>query len=95
MVRRNAPPRPSLRRRVLRAATAEFSAAGFAAARLDPIAAGAGVDLGTIRRLLGDKDELYATVLLDVLAEAISDLLLDGVRPHDRKSRHAATGGER
>ncbi|MCA1733341.1 MAG: TetR/AcrR family transcriptional regulator [Acidobacteria bacterium] len=72
MASRSAQPRLSLRRRVLHAATAEFSSAGFAAARLDSIAAEAGVDLDTIHQLIGGKDELYATVLLDVLAEALA-----------------------
>lgn len=72
MATRTALSRPSIRRRILHAAAAEFSSAGFAAARLDPIAAEAGVGLDTIHRLVGDKDELYATVLFDVLAEALA-----------------------
>ncbi|MCA1734226.1 MAG: hypothetical protein LC732_11555 [Acidobacteria bacterium] len=76
MAARTSAPDPTLRRRILLAAGAEFASTGFAAARLGPIAA-------------------LANPTPSDLAESVSDLLLDGVRPHDRKSRHAAAGGER
>ncbi len=63
---------PTLRHRVLLAAAAEFAAAGFDAARTDAIAARAGIDPVAIERLLGGKRNLYAAVLLDVLAQALA-----------------------
>ncbi|HEY0590749.1 MAG TPA: TetR family transcriptional regulator [Thermoanaerobaculia bacterium] len=65
-------PAPTPRRRILRAAAAEFAAFGFDAARLGSIAERAGVDLPTLNRLIRGKSNLYATVLLDLLAQALA-----------------------
>jgi AcrR family transcriptional regulator len=49
--------------RILKAATKEFSEAGFAGARVDQIANSAGVNKATIYYHIGDKQALYAQVV--------------------------------
>lgn len=61
-----------LRRRVRAAAAAEFAGSGFAAARVDTIARISGVQTAVVQRIAGKKDELYAAVLLDNLAETLA-----------------------
>ena len=51
------------KRLLLDAATAEFSAYGLAGARIDRIAATAGVNKERIYQYFGKKDELFAQVL--------------------------------
>ena len=53
----------SPRERILDAASAEFAAAGFAGARVDDIAARAGVNKAMLYYHVGDKEALYAAVL--------------------------------
>ncbi|MBW9093703.1 TetR family transcriptional regulator [Microbacterium jejuense] len=64
------------KRLLLDAATAEFSEHGLAGARVDRIAAAAGVNKERIYQYFGKKDELFATVLADVLRES-----MDAVTP--------------
>ncbi|MFD4959351.1 TetR/AcrR family transcriptional regulator [Microbacterium sp. NPDC058389] len=61
---------------LLDAATAEFSEHGLAGARVDRIAAAAGVNKERIYQYFGKKDELFATVLAEVLRES-----MDAVAP--------------
>lgn len=58
------------KRKLLDAATAEFSAFGLAGARVDRIARAAGVNKERIYEYFGKKDELFAAVLLDQLTLA-------------------------
>lgn len=55
------------RARILVAALAEFASQGFAGARVDAIAAAAGVNKRMLYHYYGNKDELYAAVLQDRL----------------------------
>jgi AcrR family transcriptional regulator len=53
--------------RILEAAAGVFSEAGFAGARMDEIAARAGVNKATIYYHIGDKETLYAEVIRSVI----------------------------
>lgn len=55
------------RARILAAALSEFASEGFAGARVDAIAASAGVNKRMLYHYYGNKDELYAAVLQDRL----------------------------
>lgn len=55
------------RARILAAALAEFASEGFAGARVDAIAAAAGVNKRMLYHYYGNKDDLYAAVLQDRL----------------------------
>ncbi len=55
------------RRKILVAAEREFACNGFAGARMKAIAEAAGLDKATIYHYFGSKEELYNTVLEDVL----------------------------
>src|SRR5438132_9000863 len=57
--RRNGQNAPERREAILAAALDEFSARGFAAARLDDVAARAGVAKGTIYLYFRDKESLF------------------------------------
>ena len=57
--------------RILKAATKEFSEAGFAGARVDEIANSAGVNKATIYYHIGDKQALYAQVVHDLFGNAV------------------------
>ncbi len=57
--------------RILKAATKEFSEAGFAGARVDQIANSAGVNKATIYYHIGDKQALYAQVVHDLFGNAV------------------------
>ena len=59
---------------LLDAATAEFSARGLAGARVDRIAASAGVNKERIYQYFGNKEQLFGTVLSNELA-----LIMDAV----------------
>lgn len=56
-------PDPTLRDRLIAAATAEFAAAGFAGAHLDAIAARAGVTKGGVYFHFAGKEDLFFAVL--------------------------------
>jgi AcrR family transcriptional regulator len=53
--------------RILAAATEVFASIGFAGARVDEIAARAGVNKAMLYYHVGDKERLYATVLTDTI----------------------------
>jgi AcrR family transcriptional regulator len=55
------------RARILAAAAEVFASIGFAGARVDDIAARAGVNKAMLYYHVGDKDKLYATVLTDTI----------------------------
>jgi AcrR family transcriptional regulator len=64
------------RRAILDAALEVFSEQGFAAARLDDIAARAGVAKGTIYLVCKDKEDLFQQVLLGALKPVLDRLSL-------------------
>ena len=66
------------KRKLLDAATAEFSAFGLAGARVDRIAREAGVNKERIYEYFGKKDELFAAVLLDQLSIATDTVPIRG-----------------
>ncbi len=57
--------------RILKAATKEFSEAGFAGARVDEIANSAGVNKATLYYHIGDKQALYAQVVHDLFGNVV------------------------
>jgi AcrR family transcriptional regulator len=57
--------------RILKAATKEFSVAGFAGARVDQIAKSAGVNKATLYYHIGDKQALYAEVVHHLFGNAV------------------------
>ena len=63
---------------LLEAATAEFSAHGLAGARVDRIAAEAGVNKERIYQYFGKKDELFGIVLARQLAAVMDEVPLTG-----------------
>jgi AcrR family transcriptional regulator len=62
------------RRAVLTAAAAEFARAGFAAAKVDEIAARAGISVGSLYQYFGTKEACFMTVLDEGVAELQSRL---------------------
>jgi AcrR family transcriptional regulator len=62
------------REAILAAALDEFSARGFAAARLDDVAARAGVAKGTIYLHFSDKDALFQELLRTVMGPLVATL---------------------
>lgn len=75
------------RQRILDAAAEAFGELGFAGARVDDIAARAGVNKATVYYHLGGKEQLYATVVGDVLDHAIGSIqsaLKDVTEPEER-----------
>lgn len=88
--RRSADTRPqrrdpaATRRKLLVAARREFAARGLAGARVDEIAARAGVNKQLVYHYFGDKDALYLAVLEWVYAEIRAqerELNLEGLSP--------------
>ena len=72
------------RRAILDAALAEFSARGFAEARMEDIARAAGVAKGTIYLYFQDKKGLFDGLLRDVLGEVhehTADIMTDASLP--------------
>lgn len=69
------------KRLLLDAATAEFSEHGLAGARVDRIAAAAGVNKERIYQYFGKKDELFATVLRTKLRANMDEVPYRGVGP--------------
>ena len=69
------------RRLLLEAATVEFSEHGLAGARVDRIAAAAGVNKERIYQYFGKKDELFATVLAEALQVALQAVQVEGTGP--------------
>jgi AcrR family transcriptional regulator len=69
------------KRLLLDAATEEFSRYGLAGARVDRIAASAGVNKERIYQYFGKKDELFATVLATRLRDLIDEVPMVGTGP--------------
>ena len=69
------------KQRLFDAATAEFSAHGLAGARIDRIAATAGVNKERIYQYFGKKDDLFATVLAMRLRASMDEVPMRGVGP--------------
>ncbi|WP_066287136.1 TetR/AcrR family transcriptional regulator [Arthrobacter sp. B6] len=63
---------------LLTAATEEFSAKGLAGARVDSIAAAAGVNKERIYQYFGKKDELFDAVLAAELVRVMSEVPIEG-----------------
>lgn len=66
---------------LLDAATLEFSARGLAGARVDRIAAAAGVNKERIYQYFGNKEQLFGTVLTNQLALVIDAVPITGSGP--------------
>ena len=69
------------KRLLLDAATAEFSEHGLAGARVDRIAAAAGVNKERIYQYFGKKDDLFAAVLATRLRASMDDVPMLGTGP--------------
>jgi AcrR family transcriptional regulator len=69
------------KRRLLEAATAEFSTHGLAGARIDRIAATAGVNKERIYQYFGKKDDLFAQVLATRLRSSMDEVQMTGTGP--------------
>ncbi len=69
------------KRLLLDAATAEFSEHGLAGARIDRIAANAGVNKERIYQYFGKKQDLFATVLATQLRSAMDAVPMSGEGP--------------
>ena len=69
------------KRLLLDAATAEFSAYGLAGARIDRIAATAGVNKERIYQYFGKKDDLFAQVLATRLRSSMDEVQMTGTGP--------------
>jgi AcrR family transcriptional regulator len=83
-IRRRDPDRA--RASILAAATAEFAALGFGGARVDAIAAQAGINKRMLYHYFGNKDDLYLAVLEEAYAAiraAEGELVLDKGSPTD------------
>jgi AcrR family transcriptional regulator len=74
--RRTAGGNPARREAILAAALEEFSARGFSAARLDDVAARAGVAKGTIYLYFRDKEVLFEELIRAVLSPVVGALEL-------------------
>ena len=66
------------KQQLLDAATAEFSAYGFAGGRVDRIAANAGVNKERIYQYFGNKGELFGTVLANQLRLVMDEIQISG-----------------
>lgn len=62
------------RERILTAAAEVFSSVGFTGARVDDIAERAGINKAMLYYHVGDKERLYATVLIDAVERALASL---------------------
>lgn len=69
------------KRLLLDAATEEFSAHGLAGARVDRIAAAAGVNKERIYQYFGKKDDLFAAVLASRLRRSMDEVSMAGAGP--------------
>src|SRR5688572_24072826 len=65
---------PDTRQRILSAAAHIFAASGFAGARIDEIAASAGVNKAMLYYHVGDKERLYAAVLTETVERGLLSL---------------------
>ena len=71
------------RRRLREAATEEFAAHGLAGARMERIAARAGINKERLYNYFGDKDRLFATVLSHELAKIAEAVPLTSLASED------------
>lgn len=69
---------PKTRAEIVAAAERHFAERGFAATRLDDIAADVGVRRAAIFYYFSDKHELYAAVLTEVFSSALAALMTHG-----------------
>lgn len=72
-VARAQPKNPSRHRQILDAALEEFSAKGYASARLDDVAKRAGIAKGTIYLYFKNKELLFRAVLRDLITQVFED----------------------
>ncbi|HPS56617.1 MAG TPA: TetR/AcrR family transcriptional regulator [Spirochaetota bacterium] len=70
--------RETIKNKIIHAAVTEFSERGFGNARIDSIAAGAGINPSRIYYYIGSKDNLYGHVLTSVF-QTVADRLLQPV----------------
>jgi AcrR family transcriptional regulator len=79
---------PGLKRQtILAAAAAEFARSGFTAAKVDAIAARAGISVGSLYQYFGTKEQCFLAVLDDGVAELqgrLDDVLIQVFDPWDR-----------
>ncbi|NNG01277.1 MAG: TetR/AcrR family transcriptional regulator [Desulfobacteraceae bacterium] len=81
-------------RRIVRAATRDFSQKGYAGARMDEIAGRAKVNKATIYYHIGDKKALYAQVLHDVfgaVADRMAECIHDDHTPEENLKQYVLT----
>jgi AcrR family transcriptional regulator len=71
------------RRRLKQAATEEFAAHGMHGTTMDRIAARAGINKERLYNYFGRKEQLFATVLSDQLAEVAAAVPLESLREQD------------
>ncbi|WP_423182607.1 TetR/AcrR family transcriptional regulator [Arthrobacter sp. NyZ413] len=69
------------KRLLLEAATAEFCQFGLAGARVDRIAAAAGVNKERIYQYFGKKDLLFDAVVADILSKVVDEVRIEGSGP--------------
>ncbi|WP_284983532.1 TetR family transcriptional regulator [Arthrobacter sp. efr-133-TYG-118] len=69
------------KRLLLEAATAEFCQFGLAGARVDRIAAGAGVNKERIYQYFGKKDLLFDAVIASQLSKVVDEVRIEGAGP--------------
>jgi TetR/AcrR family transcriptional regulator len=67
-------PTDSPKQRIVKAAAEIFAAHGYAGARVDEIADRAAVNKAMVYYHVGDKDELYATVISEIADRALADM---------------------
>jgi TetR/AcrR family transcriptional regulator len=75
------------RRAILTAAAGEFARAGFTAAKVDSIAARAGISVGSLYQYFGTKERCFLAVLDDGVAELqgrLDEVLIQVFDPWDR-----------
>ena len=80
--------------RILKAATREFSEAGFAGARVDEIARSAGVNKATIYYHIGSKQALYSEVVHHLSGNTVEQLnrnLMTARSPEDKMKQFIQT----
>jgi TetR/AcrR family transcriptional regulator len=83
-MKKNTPPDPDARERILQAATECFAASGYDGTRIDEIAERAGVNKALLYYHVGDKQALYDAVLtstIDRVLAALSEALAPELPP--------------
>ncbi|MGD9212411.1 MAG: TetR/AcrR family transcriptional regulator [Desulfobacteraceae bacterium] len=80
--------------RIIKAATQDFGEKGFAGARMDKIAARAGVNKATLYYQIGDKKALYSEVLHNIfgsVADQLSQSNQSAQSPEENLSQYVTT----